>query len=122
MNRLEIETRMNFDRWNASVLYGNYAAQPQLGFLDRREGLLGYGAYKVNTNWVVNGAVRYDLHADKISQLRTGVGYIDDCFIMSVNYVTDYTYSGNVSTNHSVVLQVSLRTLGGTSSSGSVGP
>lgn len=122
MNRLEIEGRMTFDRWNAGVLYGNYAAQPQLGFLERREGILSYGALKLNTNWVVNGAMRYDLHADKISQLRTGIGYIDDCFIMSVNYVTDYTYSGNVAANHAIVLQVSLRTLGGTTQGGAVGP
>ena len=50
-----------------------------------------------------------------------GPGWIDDCFIMSLNYITDYTYSGNVTTNHSVVLQVSLRTLGGTSQGGSLG-
>jgi LPS-assembly protein len=120
MNRLEVEGRMTFDRWSASLMYGNYAAQPLLGFLERREGILAYGAYKLNTNWVVNGAMRYDLHADKVSQLRTGIGYIDDCFIMSVNYVTDYTYSGNVTANHSVVLQVSLRTLGGTSQGGNL--
>ena len=122
LNRLEIESRMTFDRWNAGVLYGDYAAQPQLGFLDRRQGVLTYGALKLNTNWVVNGAMRFDVHNDKVSQLRTGVGYIDDCFIMSLNYVTDYTYSGNVTTNHSVVLQVSLRTLGGTTQGGSLGP
>jgi LPS-assembly protein len=122
MNRVEVEARMNFDRWNAGVLYGNYAAQPQLGFLDRREGIMSYGALKMTTNWVLNGALRYDLHADKVSQLRTGIGYIDDCFIMSVNYIADYTYSGNVTTNHSVVLQVSLRTLGGTNQGGGISP
>jgi len=122
LKRLEIEGRMTFDRWNASVLYGNYDAQPLLGFLERREGVVAYGAVKLTTNWVVNGAARYDLHAEKVSQLRTGIGYIDDCFMMSLNYITDYTYSGNVNANHSVMLQVSLRTLGGTNQSGSVAP
>lgn len=122
MDRLEVEGRATFDRWNASLTYGNYSAQPQLGFLERREGVVTAAAYKLNTNWVINGAMRFDLHADKVSQLRTGVGYIDDCFIMSLNYITDYTYSGNVNTNHSVLLQVSLRTLGGTSQGGSLGP
>src|SRR5258708_26760588 len=37
-------------RWNASVLYGDYAAQPQLGFLTRRDGILTSGAYKVSEN------------------------------------------------------------------------
>ncbi len=39
--RLEFESRANFDRWTLQVLYGDYAAQPLLGFLTRREGILG---------------------------------------------------------------------------------
>ena len=113
LRRIELETRANFDRWNISAMYGNYDAQPALGFLNRREGILTSGAVKLNTNWVATGAVRYDINASKINQFRTGFGYIDDCFIMSLNYITDYNYSGNVSTNHSIMLQVSLRTLGG---------
>jgi LPS-assembly protein len=113
LRRLEVEGRANFDRWNASVLYGNYDAQPELGFLARREGVLGSGSVKVATNWVVTGAARYDIDASKFDQLRFGVGYVDDCFIMSLNYITDYSYNGNVQTNHSILFQVSLRTLGG---------
>src|SRR5262249_24545980 len=41
LQRAEFEATANFDRWSTSVVYGNYAAQPLLGFLDRREGLLG---------------------------------------------------------------------------------
>jgi hypothetical protein len=33
---------------------------------------------------------------------------------MSLNYYTDYTYSGNVSSSQTVALQISLRTIGGT--------
>jgi hypothetical protein len=32
---------------------------------------------------------------------------------MSLNYIVDYSYSGNVNANQSIVLQISLRTLGG---------
>ena len=46
-----------------------------------------------------------------------GIGYIDDCLILAVNYITDYAYSGSLSTNHTFMLQLSLRTLGGNSSS-----
>jgi len=114
LQRLEVEARATFDRWNASVLYGDYAAQPQLGFLTRRDGILTSGAYKVSENWVVNGGVRYDIQNGKLSQTRFGLGYIDDCFIMSFQYYTDYTFSGNVTANQTYLLQVSLRTLGGT--------
>ena len=67
------------------------------------------------------GAARYDINAGKFDQTRLGLGYIDDCLILALNYITNYTYSGNVSANHQIMLQLSLRTLGGTSVSQSVG-
>ena len=113
LQRLEVEARATFDRWNASILYGDYAAQPQLGFLTRREGILTSGAYKVTENWVVNGGIRYDIQNGKPSQTRFGLGYIDDCFIMSFQYYTDYALAGSLTSSQTYLLQVSLRTLAG---------
>lgn len=115
VQRTELEGRVNFDRWSGALLYGNYAAQPELGFLDRRQGILGTGQVKLDANWVLLGSARYDLNAGKFDQTRVGVGYVDDCLILGLNYITNYTYSGNVQANHTVMLQLSLRTLGGTS-------
>jgi LPS-assembly protein len=95
-------------------MYGNYAAQPALGFINAREGVLGSARMKLNPNWLLLGAARYDIRADKVSQTQIGVGYVDDCLIVAMNYITDYAYSGSTSANHTVLLQVSLRTLGGT--------
>jgi LPS-assembly protein len=33
--------------------------------------------------------------------------------MLGLNYYTDYTYSGNVTANQTVMLQFNLRTLGG---------
>ena len=38
--RLEFESRANFDRWTLQLMYGDYAAQPDIGFLTRREEIL----------------------------------------------------------------------------------
>jgi hypothetical protein len=51
-----------------------------------------------------------------------GIGYIDDCLIFAFNYITSYAYAGSVSVNHTYMLQVSLRTLGGNTTGGGVGP
>ena len=115
VQRTELEGRVNFDRGSGALLYGNYAAQPELGFLDRRQGILGTGQVKLDANWVLLGSARYDINAGKFDQTRVGVGYVDDCLILGLNYITNYTYSGNVQANHTVMLQLSLRTLGGTS-------
>jgi len=113
LKRLELETTAYFDRWRVTLLYGDYAAQPELGFLDRREGVLLQTAYKVNPNWVLSTAMRYDIQAGKLDQTRVGIGYIDDCYMLSFNYIGDFTFSGNVQNNNTFMLQMSLRTIGG---------
>src|SRR6185369_6723612 len=72
VNRFEAEGRASFERWSVSMLYGNYAAQPDLGYLTRREGLLGSASVKVASNWVVSGAARWDLEANKLNQYVIG--------------------------------------------------
>jgi len=122
INRFEAEGRANFDRWSVSLMYGNYAAQADLGYLTRREGLLGSGSIKVAANWVVSGGARWDLEANKINQYIVGAGYVDDCFVLAANYVTSYNYTAGVTPpvlSHAFMLQIGLRTLANTSSSSS---
>ncbi|MGA8611986.1 MAG: LPS-assembly protein LptD [Xanthobacteraceae bacterium] len=114
MERFELETRANFDRWGLNFLYGDYAAQPELGFLTRREGFLAGASFKVTSNWVVTGSAGYDLIARQFNQTRLGIGYVDDCLMVAFNYVTGYAYNGTATPvqNSSFMLQFSLRTLG----------
>jgi LPS-assembly protein len=115
IRRVEIEGRANFDRWQLTAVYGNYDKQPEIGFLERRHGITGQVTYKMTQNWSVLAAARYDFEASKINQHRLGLGYIDDCFAISLNYITDYNYSGTTSTDNRVLLVINLRTIGGTS-------
>jgi len=122
VKRTELETSANFDRWGVSLLYGDYAAQPEIGFLNRRQGLLGSGSVKLDANWVLRGAALYDLNNNKFAQNSLGIGYVNDCLILGLNYVTNYSYgTGTPQLNHTIMLQLSLRTLGGTSVSQNVG-
>ena len=94
-------------------MYGDYAAQPDIGFLTRREEILAGASVKVTQNWVVLGSVRYDLAVNQFDQTRFGVGYTDDCLLLSLNFITAYIYTGTTPTpNNTVMLQLSLRTLG----------
>jgi LPS-assembly protein len=120
LNRFEAEGKANFDRWSVSMLYGDYAAQPELGYLTRREGILTTGSVKVAANWVMTGAARWDLVANQINQYVIGAGYVDDCFILAANYVTAYSYAAGATPptlSHAFMLQIGLRTIAQTSSS-----
>ncbi len=121
VNRFEAEGRANFDRWSMAVTYGNYAPQPELGYLTRREGLLGSASIKIAANWVVSGAARWDLEANKLNQYIVGAGYVDDCFVLAANYVTSYSYSAGTTPpvlNHAFMLQIGLRTIASQSTTG----
>jgi LPS-assembly protein len=116
--RLEVEARANFDRWSVSLLYGDYAPQPDLGYLTRREGVLVSGTVKIANNWVAQGAARWDLVANQINQYVVGAGYVDDCFVLAANYVTSFSYATPTSPpilGHAFMLQLGLRTLANTS-------
>jgi LPS-assembly protein len=121
VQRLEAEARANFDRWSVSVMYGDYAAQPQIGYLTRREGILASSSVKVAANWVATGAVRWDLVANNINQYVVGAGYVDDCFVLAANYVTSYSYATPTTPpqlSHAYMLTLGLRTIANTTSSG----
>jgi LPS-assembly protein len=120
LNRSEYETTVNFDRWSTSVMYGNYAPQPELGLLDRREGIFMNSKLKISPTWTAFGGVRYDLRTDKVSGSNLGIGYIDDCLILAVNYLAEYAYNSNTKTVSTFMMQLSLRTLGGTAAGTSV--
>ncbi|HEX2656173.1 MAG TPA: LPS-assembly protein LptD [Xanthobacteraceae bacterium] len=129
VQRAELEGKATFDRWTLSMMYGNYASQPNIGFLTRRDGILGGASVKITPNWAVMGSARYDIGSSQFDQYRVGLGYIDDCFAISVSYITDYAYGYSSITNtsvtsgieHAVMLQIALRTIGGSSFSQHVG-
>ena len=112
--RLEFDSRANFDRWTLQLLYGDYAPQPELGLLTRREGILVGASVKLTENWIVLGSARYDIVNDQFDQSRLGLGYVDDCFMLSLNWLTGYTYRVGAAPalDSTILLQFSLRTLG----------
>jgi len=121
VRRFEAEARANFDRWSFSALYGHYDAQPEIGFLTKRQGILGRTQVRLDANWIASAGARYDLDDRKFDQLHFGLGYIDDCFIIGLNYISNYAYSNVTRIDHRVMLQVNLRTLGGTQYSQTLG-
>jgi len=88
VRRFEVEGRASLERVSLQLMYGRYDPQPQLGFVNRREGILGTTTVRLNANWVATGALRYDLFNSKVDQTQIGLGYIDDCLILALNYIT----------------------------------
>jgi LPS-assembly protein len=110
--RFELESRVALDRWSFRTIYGRYEPQPALGFLTRREGILGSSTFNLTTNWALSGAIGYDLDAHKVDSTQFALSYIDDCIALALQYRTSYAYSGNPQQNsHTILVSLSLRTL-----------
>jgi LPS-assembly protein len=128
VERFEVEARANYDRWTASLLYGRYAAQPDIGIPTRQQGILGSLSYKIDANWLVYANALYGLNTLDASgvplddphwqftRAGLGVGYVDDCFTLSLNYLYGYTYDvvsgGTPKVDNRIMFQLGLRTLG----------
>jgi len=113
LRRSEYEASVTFERWSGTLIYGRYAPQPALGFLESREGLTATGRFKLSENWLTFGGIQFDLKNDQVNQTQIGLGYIDDCLILALNYITEFSYAPVNSYNQTVMFQLSLRTIGG---------
>jgi LPS-assembly protein len=111
--RLELEGRVNFDRWTAGLTYGRYEDEPAAGLLLPREGILPSATLKLSPNWQVTGSALYSLDTDRLNTVSVGIGYIDECIALNLLYSASYGYLGTIVPSKMVMLQFTLRTLGG---------
>ena len=97
-------------------MYGDYAAQPDLGLLNRREGILGLANLSLRGIGRCLEAPTTIWRPGSSPWGNSEFGYVDDCLILALNYSQSYAYSSSPTTiNNTVMLQLTLRTLGGTS-------
>jgi LPS-assembly protein len=137
--RFETGIAGTFSPWlpvSGSILYANYAAQPELGYQRRREGIAANAQLHLNANWYLTGSILVDLdrfllsralnvtpanlyktqNGLSVSALSLGIGYTDECTVFSVNYVVTpqdiSVTSGEREANQSILFRLELRTLG----------
>jgi LPS-assembly protein len=126
--RLDVIVNAEFGGFKTSVDYGRYAAQPLLGWLYAREGLLTNASYKFASNWTIDGSVLFDMsrHYYDVPGVTTpvffapnysvGLTYGDTCTTLKMSYSTSLTDPIIPSTpavrDQTLLLQLTLRTLG----------
>lgn len=113
IRRMEFEGRVAFERWTASVTYGKYDAQPNVGMILPREGIMPAATLKLSPNWHIGGSALYSLDSAQLNTISVNAGYIDECIAVSAIYSENYGYNGSIVPNRIFMFQVSLRTLGG---------
>jgi LPS-assembly protein len=127
LTRLDVIGNANFGNFTTSLDYGRYDAQPLLGWLYDREGVLANANYKFASVWSVDGSVLFDMsrhYYDAPGQTTPlffapnysfGVSYSDTCTTVRLRYsstLSDPIVSTPAVRDQTVLLQITLRTLG----------
>lgn len=140
MSRVDLMANANFGKIEASLQYARYAAQPVIGYDQRREGLAASAKYKITENVAFNGNVIFDLsrHLYKptvvnpllrpaplfsVAGLGVGATYSDDCTTLGVQYtsVLQSNGAGQAVRNQTLLFSLQLRTVGDTRVRSSLG-
>lgn len=127
LTRLDAISSFNFKGLSASVDYARYDAQPELGWLYKREGLITSASYKFLDHWDVHGMMvvdmsrhLYDLPGEHTpyfdpTTYGVGFGYSDECTTLKVDFSSTYSQPvalTPVTRDETVLVQLTLRTLG----------
>ena len=86
-------------------------------FTSREEVFLG-ATVKLDDYWRVYGRTRHDIANDRAVANRVGFGYEDECFDFSLSFNQSFTRDRDIEPETSVILQITLKTLGGTQVAG----
>lgn len=130
MRRFDLAAHANWGRVEATLLYANYDAQPQIGYYKPREGFGASTKIKFTENWFVNSSIVVDMSRQfyatldnapakraplfSVAGLGIGAGYTDECVTLAVNYtsILQENSLGVQERNQTISLQLQLRTLG----------
>ena len=129
MRRLDATTTINLGALTGGIQFADYSAQPLIGYSVRREGLSFSAKYKFAEHYFVQGSVTFDMSRQNyplyqigyynpgpfaVASSGLGVGYEDECTTFKVSYTSVYEDNGlgNFQRDQSVLVSLSLRTLG----------
>src|SRR5205814_10552269 len=102
----EAGVSLNFDRFAGSVYYADLDAEPSAGMPDHEEQVWGDASWNFSGGWSLFGAVRYDLHDDRLLRDAIGFAYDCDCFGFKIYYLEDYTGDADFRLGQSVMFSV----------------
>jgi LPS-assembly protein len=112
VNRAELNALGAYGDNVAQVGYAYIRESPSSGIFDTRQEVSGSAALEVADNWSVLGGLIYDLENTGTVSRSFGLGYADDCVVISAVYTETPDPYSDLSTDRQVFLRVNLRTLG----------
>jgi len=117
IRRNEVSLTGHTERISGQFGYSYYAADQSVTFTSREDVFLG-ATLKLDEYWRLFGRTRHDIANDRAVANRVGVGYEDECFDFSVSFNQSFIRDRDIEPESSVILQITLKTLGTTQVAG----
>jgi len=122
LQRYDLELNGRYGIASSSIIYSNIAADPQQGIDEDRQEIQGRARLRLNENWSVWGAGRYEISGVSRSTIDNpqspqwisnsfGFGYHNECISLSVDYRRTYARDEDTIPDERITFRFSLRTL-----------
>lgn len=116
----EVSLAAKHGRFETALTYANISSDANPIGTGNREEINFSGSFDITERWELFGNAAFDIeHSDRISE-GLGIGYEDECLAVSLAYSQTHFEDRDIRPEQRVMLNFSLRTLGGTSFSRSV--
>jgi len=99
----------------AQVTYAYATFDPETGFDEAEQDIIGSLGLRLTDRWSLNGSIRYDIDAEQRLTDSIGLTYLDECFMLSATYAETFIEdpTRDIEPDRVVMLRFELKHLGG---------
>lgn len=115
LRREDLGVRVDYGPFAGQATYTFAAANPEVGFNDDQQDVVGSLALRLTDRWSLTGGMRYDIDAERRLTDSIGLRYLDECFMLSATYQETFINDPkrDVDPDRTVMLRFELKHLGG---------
>ena len=112
LTRSEFDIQGNYKRWGFRLGHAHLDDEEYLNLKEQKE-LRFANFININENWLLQGAIRYDVETKKSLRNRLSVVYIDDCISFELGFRRKFAEYRDLKPTNSFMIKLKVYTFGG---------
>ena len=112
LKRSEFDIQGNFENWGFRLGHAHLDDEEFINLKEQKE-LRFANFININENWLLQGAIRYDVETKKSLRNRLSVVYIDDCISFELGFRRKFAEYRDLKPTNSFMVKLKVYTFGG---------
>jgi LPS-assembly protein len=110
-----LTAQLSYGPLAAQVTYTYATFDPDSGFDEGEQDIIGSLGLRLSDRWTLNGSIRYDIDDNQRLTDSIGLTYLDECFMLSATYAETFIedQASDIEPDRVVMLRFELKHLGG---------